>query len=106
MGWDAWHVSRHGSALSYSTLRGDKVMLPWQIRSDLSRHPAVLAAVQETGTPLRQAMQQWHPDNTDAVSRAMSDTVTSEMFVVLGLRVSLDTFSSPDPCLESPSRES
>ena len=51
-------------------------------------------------------MQQWHPDNTDAVSRAMSDTVTSEMFVVLGLRVSLDTFSSPDPCLESLSRES
>ena len=77
-----------------------------QIRSDLSRHPAVLAAVQETGTPLRQAMQQWHPDNTDAVSRAMSDTVTSEMFVVLGLRVSLDTFSLPDPCLESLSRES
>ena len=76
-----------------------------QIRSDLSRHPAVLAAVQETGTPLRQAMQQWHPDNTDAVSRAMSDTVTSEMFVVLGLRVSLDTFSWPDPCLESLSRE-
>ena len=40
-------------------------------------------------------MQQWHPDNTDAVSRAMSDTVTSEMFVVLGLRVSLTLLARP-----------
>ena len=49
-------------------------------------------------------MQQWHPDNTDAVSRAMSDTVTSEMFVVLGLRVSLDTFSWLDLCFKLLSR--
>ena len=65
----------------------------------------MLAAVQETGTPLWQAMQQWHPDNTDAVSRAMSDTVTSEMFVVLGLRVShTSTHSWLDLCFESLSR--
>ena len=29
MGWDAWHVSHHGSASSYSTLRSDKVVMPW-----------------------------------------------------------------------------